>query len=129
MAASGDERAGDHELPHVSFSLPGYIWLALLPSIVIAVVGLRLVERNLLYAGLCVAAAGLLMIIDYTPALDFVVGLYLGADVPLGSAIAELLKPPMPPGYLGFAIAVMVVGAVMEAVAYHRTTRISAFRP
>ena len=104
-------------------TLPTNIWLALLPAVVAAVVGLALVYRNLMWAGLCLVASGLLMLIAYTPATDAVATMMesiadasrLSNDLP-----ADVIRPPMPAGYILFAIALMVVGVVMEAVAFHR---------
>ena len=115
-------------MTYLPFSLPVNIWLALVLPIAAAAIGLHLVETNLLRAGLFIAAAGLLMIVDYTPATDLVLSVYFGSDLPFDSSIINLIKPPMPTAYILFAVAVMIAGAVMEAVSFHRDPRNSPFR-
>ena len=111
------------------FSLPVNIWLALVFPIVAAAIGLHLVATNLLRAGLFIAAAGLLMIVDYTPATDLVLSVYFGSELPFDSSITDLAKPSIPTYYILFAVAVMIVGATMEAVAFHRDPGNSTLRP
>ena len=115
-------------MTYLPFSLPLNIWLALVLPIAAAAVGLHLVATNLLRAGLFTAAAGLLMIVDYTPATDLALRLYFGSRFPYDSSIIDLIKPPMPTAYILFAVAVMIVGAAMEAVAFHRDPRNSTSR-
>ena len=116
-------------MTYLPFSLPVNIWLALVLPIVAAAIGLHLVGTNLLRAGLFIAAAGLLMIVDYTPATDLVLSVYFGSDFPYDSSIINFIKPPMPAYYILFAVALMIVGATMEAVAFHRDAGNSTLRP
>lgn len=114
-------------MTYLPFSLPVNIWLALVLPIVAAAIGLGQVATNLLRAGLFIAAAGLLMIVDYTPATDLTLRLYFGSEFPYDSSVIDLIKPPMPTAYILFAVAVMIAGAVMEAVSFHRDPRNSTF--